>query len=47
MSNVFARAFPENPIGIISGPNLAEEIANHNLSGTVIASKEENCENKW
>ena len=41
MSNVLRELFPDNPIGIISGPNLAEEIANHNLSGTVIASKEE------
>ena len=41
MSNVLREHFPDNPIGIISGPNLAEEIANHNLSGTVIASKEE------
>ena len=33
--------YPKNPIGVLSGPNLAEEIANHHLSGTVIASKNE------
>ena len=30
----------DNPLGILSGPNLAKEIAEKQLSGTVIASKD-------
>ena len=41
MSNILEEYYPKNPIGVLSGPNLAEEIANHHLSGTVIASKNE------
>ena len=40
MSNILEEYYPKNPIGVLSGPNLAEEIANHHLSGTVIASKD-------
>ena len=40
MSNILDEYYPKNPIGVLSGPNLAEEIANHHLSGTVIASKD-------
>ena len=39
MSKILEEYYPKNLIGILSGPNLAEEIANHHLSGTVIASK--------
>ena len=39
MSNILADYFPGNAIGVLSGPNLAEEIASHHLSGTVIASE--------
>ena len=40
MSKILEEYYPENLIGILSGPNLAEEIAQHHLSGTVIASKD-------
>ena len=40
MSNILEEYYPKNSIGVLSGPNLAEEIANHHLSGTVIASKD-------
>ena len=39
MSKILVEYYSKNLIGILSGPNLAEEIANHHLSGTVIASK--------
>ena len=39
MSNILADYFPRNAIGVLSGPNLAEEIASNHLSGTVIASE--------
>ena len=39
MSNILAEYFPGNAIGVLSGPNLAEEIASKHLSGTVIASE--------
>ena len=39
MSKILEEYYSKNLIGILSGPNLAEEIANHHLSGTVIASK--------
>ena len=38
MSNILADHYPRNAIGVLSGPNLAEEIASSHLSGTVIAS---------
>ena len=40
MSQVLNEYMSNNSIGILSGPNLAEEIANKHLSGTVIASKD-------
>ena len=40
MSKILEEHYPANPIGVLSGPNLAEEIASHHLSGTVIASKD-------
>jgi len=39
MSKILEEYYSKNLIGILSCPNLAEEIANHHLSGTVIASK--------
>ena len=40
MSQILEEYYPANSIGVISGPNLAEEIAEGQLSGTVIASKD-------
>ena len=37
MSQVLKEICPNNPIGVLSGPNLAKEIANRELAGTVIA----------
>ncbi|MCP4880754.1 MAG: NAD(P)H-dependent glycerol-3-phosphate dehydrogenase [Gammaproteobacteria bacterium] len=41
MSQVLEVYFPNNPIGVISGPNLAKEIAARHLAGTVVASDHE------
>jgi glycerol-3-phosphate dehydrogenase (NAD(P)+) len=41
MSQVLEVYFPDNPIGVISGPNLAKEVAAKQLTGTVIASDNE------
>ncbi len=38
MSEILAALFPVNPIGVLSGPNLAKEIAKKQLTATVIAS---------
>ncbi|MDK2778924.1 MAG: NAD(P)H-dependent glycerol-3-phosphate dehydrogenase [Pseudomonadota bacterium] len=38
MSQVLAELCPDNPIGVLSGPNLAKEIAKRELAATVIAS---------
>lgn len=38
MSEVLREELPDNPIGVLSGPNLAEEIAQKQISATVIAS---------
>ncbi len=40
MSQILNEYMDKNPVGILSGPNLAEEIAAKHLSGTVIASKD-------
>ncbi len=40
MSEVLAMACPQARIGVLSGPNLAEEIAQGHFTGTVIASAE-------
>ena len=39
MSQVLAELCPQNPIGVLSGPNLAKEIAKRELAATVIASE--------
>ncbi len=41
MSQVLELYFPNNPIGVVSGPNLAKEVAAEQLTGTVIASHSE------
>jgi glycerol-3-phosphate dehydrogenase (NAD(P)+) len=38
MSQVLAAELPGNPVGVLSGPNLAKEIAAGQITGTVIAS---------
>ena len=38
MSDVLKEEFPDNPLGVLSGPNLAKEIALHQLTASVIAS---------
>lgn len=38
MSQVLRELAPNAPIGVLSGPNLAKEIADRQLTGTVIAS---------
>ena len=39
MSQVLAEELPEHELGVMSGPNLAKEIADKQLTATVIASK--------
>ncbi|MDX1451528.1 MAG: NAD(P)H-dependent glycerol-3-phosphate dehydrogenase [Oleiphilaceae bacterium] len=39
MSDVLRSVFPDNPIGVMGGPNLAKEIAKGELAATVIASE--------
>lgn len=41
MSEIMAELAPGRPLGVISGPNLAKEIAQGQLAGTVIASRSE------
>lgn len=40
MSQVIQEVCPNNKVGVISGPNLAKEIANRELAGTVIACED-------
>ena len=44
MSHVLNEHMSNNPVGILSGPNLAQEIAAKQLSGTVIASEDKNLQ---
>jgi glycerol-3-phosphate dehydrogenase (NAD(P)+) len=39
MSQILAEEMPENPRGVLSGPNLAREIAEGQITGSVIASE--------
>lgn len=39
MSQILREELPDNPIGVLSGPNLAREIAESQVSGSVIASE--------
>ncbi|TWI53526.1 glycerol-3-phosphate dehydrogenase (NAD(P)+) [Pseudomonas duriflava] len=41
MSQIIEEVVPDARIGVISGPNLAREIAEHALTATVIASEDE------
>jgi glycerol-3-phosphate dehydrogenase (NAD(P)+) len=38
MSEILAQELPDNPRGVLSGPNLAREIADGQVTGSVIAS---------
>lgn len=38
MSEILAQEIPDARIGVLSGPNLAKEIAKHQLTATVVAS---------
>ncbi|MCH8551303.1 MAG: NAD(P)H-dependent glycerol-3-phosphate dehydrogenase [Natronospirillum sp.] len=46
MSEVLKELVPQHPIGVISGPNLAKEIAQGHLAGTVVASQSEALRNQ-
>ena len=46
MSEVLADLAPGHPIGVISGPNLAKEVAQGHLTGTVVASQSETLRNQ-
>ncbi len=41
MSQVLAEECPAHPVGVLSGPNIAEEIARGQFAGTVVASRDE------
>lgn len=41
MSQILEQELPNNPRGVLSGPNFAKEIIQHQQTGTVIASKNE------
>ncbi|WP_432694891.1 NAD(P)H-dependent glycerol-3-phosphate dehydrogenase [Marinobacterium sp. YM272] len=41
MSEILAEEVPQARIGVLSGPNLAKEVARRELTGTVIASESE------
>jgi glycerol-3-phosphate dehydrogenase (NAD(P)+) len=41
MSEVIAEYLPKNPIGVLSGPNLAKEIADGQYTATLVASKDD------
>jgi len=40
MSEVISEYLPKNPIGVLSGPNLAKEIADGQYTATLVAAKE-------
>ena len=39
MSHILREELPDNPVGVLSGPNLAEEIAQRQITATVVASE--------
>ncbi len=41
MSEILEEIAPQARIGVISGPNLAREIAEHELTATVVASEDD------
>ena len=46
MSQILVEEAPKAVVGVLSGPNLAKEIAGKNLTGTVIASNHEEVREK-
>ncbi len=46
MSQVLAEELPGHPLGVLSGPNLAKEIAAGQITGTVIASADAHLKNE-
>ena len=44
MSQILNQEAPRARVGVLSGPNLALEIAKKDLAGTVIASPRRRCE---
>lgn len=40
MSQILTQEFPNNSVGVISGPNLAKEIAKRDLTATTVASRD-------
>ena len=45
MSQILAQECPHHRVGVISGPNLAKEVARRELTATVIASSDETLRN--
>lgn len=45
MSEILQEEIPRSKIGVLSGPNLAQEIANRDLTATVIAAKDPDVRN--
>lgn len=45
MSQILKELLPQNPVGVLSGPNLAKEIAQKTLTATVIASESPDVRN--
>jgi glycerol-3-phosphate dehydrogenase (NAD(P)+) len=41
MSQILEEIAPQARIGVLSGPNLAREVAEHALTATVVASEDE------
>ena len=41
MSQILEEELPDNTVGVLSGPNLAKEIASQHLTGTVVASRDQ------
>ncbi len=46
MSEILLEELPESQVGVLSGPNLAKEIAAHQLTATVIASASQQLRNQ-
>lgn len=40
MSQILEQELPDHPIGVLSGPNFAKEMIQHQLTGSVIASED-------
>lgn len=46
MSEILAQKFPSNPVAVLSGPNLAVEVAQGLPSATVLGCRDERCAEK-